>query len=408
MSKPKPILFAHFGLDWITGAERCLLDLVQHVDKRLFKPIVVCNADALAGAAREAGATVYSGSRFSPPDRFLPSSAMVAFGHRIVQQERIALIHANAFEHVKWLLPCARRQRIPMVLHVHLPSTEDERCYSFSHQVCRVVGSSQSAVAGFRQDGLRDDRITVIYNGVDPRRLADGDAKALRKQLGISSSQVVLGVVGSLIERKNQQTLIEALQILVGRGRRDIRMLLIGGGPDAAALEASAEARGVAEYVRLLGSRSDAVAILRDAVDIAVTAAREEVFPLNVLEAGYVGLPIVASDISPHREGVCDGITGFLVPTFGPREYADAIERLADSADLRSTLGHAARRRVLAEFLMERYVDEFTSLYLQLLSASPSQYGWIRGTTWPTVYNRWVFKTLQKKFAARHPVPTTS
>ena len=52
-----PILFAHNGLDWVTGSERCLLDLVARLDREQFRPVVMCNGASLAAAVEKLGAT---------------------------------------------------------------------------------------------------------------------------------------------------------------------------------------------------------------------------------------------------------------------------------------------------------------------------------------------------------------
>jgi glycosyltransferase involved in cell wall biosynthesis len=403
MHRPQPILFAHFGLDWITGSERCVLDLFEHLDRRAFKPVLVCNANSIADAARKLDVVVYCGSEFTPPDQFLPSRHLARRGNLIVKGERIRLIHASAFEHVKWLLPASRRARIPLLLHVHLPSSEMERCYSFSHQATRIIGSSHSAVAGFVKDGLDPARISVIYNAVDPERLAAGDASQLRQELGIGPRALVLGVLGSLIERKNQRTVIEALAILKRRGRTNVHLLLVGDGPDEQSLREIAAKLDVAEQTVFLGRRSDAVAIMRDAVDIAVTASVQEVFPLNVLEASYVGRPVVASDIAAHQEGIVQERTGLLVPTFSAQLFATALERLIDNADLRASMGAAAADRIRRGFLIDRYIQEFSDLYSRLIAAPPSTYGWRNGATWPRVYTQWLSRSIRLQGRVREP-----
>src|SRR5258706_12433064 len=120
MSGAIPILFAHHGLDWITGSERCLLDLVQHLDRARFRPVVVCNTKALASAAADLGATVYSDPSYDSPDALFPPRALVDRGRRILRDEAIGLIHANDFNPLKRLLPAAREARTPLLSHVHL------------------------------------------------------------------------------------------------------------------------------------------------------------------------------------------------------------------------------------------------------------------------------------------------
>ncbi|HJU65024.1 MAG TPA: hypothetical protein VJ596_05070, partial [Gemmatimonadaceae bacterium] len=57
-----PVLFTHFGEEWIRGSERCLLDLLTHIDRRQFAPIVWCNAEKLAEEVRKLGLPVHLGT----------------------------------------------------------------------------------------------------------------------------------------------------------------------------------------------------------------------------------------------------------------------------------------------------------------------------------------------------------
>jgi glycosyltransferase involved in cell wall biosynthesis len=407
MSSPIPILFAHHGLDWITGSERCLLDLVQHLDRARFRPVVVCNTKALAGAAANLGATVYSDASYDSPDALLPPRALVERGRRIVRDEKIGLIHANDFNPVKWLMPAARAARIPLLLHVHLQTKEEDRCYSWSHQAAHVVGVSHAAVAGFLQDGHPRERTTVIYNAVDPDRLSRGDARRLRAELGIRSDAVVLVAVGSLVRHKGLDVVLRALAQLHASGHRDLKLLIAGDGPERQPLEALTESLQLNDVVFFLGRRSDVPAILKDAADIAVSGARQEAFPLSVLEAGFFSLPMVASDIPPHREAIDDGRTGLLVPVDDAAAFAAAIEPLINDAVRRRTLGTAASQRVTSQFLIEGYVRGFSDLYGRLLAANPRRYGWLGDWVWPAAYSRWLARSVrarwQSAFVARIP-----
>jgi glycosyltransferase involved in cell wall biosynthesis len=396
---PATILFAHYGLDWVVGSERCLLDLMSHLDRSAFRSVLVCNSPTLASAAGDLGIRTYSGAGFGASDRFWPPRSLRALGRELLERERIELIHANSFEPVKWLLPAARQRTVPMVLHVHLPSTEAERCYSWAHQVASVVGVSEAAVRGFRDDGLDGTRIRVIYNGVDPRRLTAGDATQLKQSLRFEPTDVVIATVGSLIPRKAVDVVIEAAAELRARGQRGFRILSLGDGPELSRLQQLAERLGLADVVVFLGRRADAGAVMRDTVDIVVTAARQEAFPLNVLEAGFFGLPVVASDIAPHEESVLDERTGLLARPDDPASFADALMRLMADAPLRRRLGDAARERIQHHFIIDRYVQSFASLYEELLAAPHRRYGWLAGTTWPPVYSRWIWRALRAKLS---------
>ena len=396
---PRPVLFVHDGQDWMRGSERCLVDLVASIDRARYRPVVWCNAAALADAARAAGAEVHHAPTIPAVDGAMPvSRALVAAARELIRRHGVRLVHANALGPLPALVVAARAERIPVLSHLHLIPTEPERRWMLLHQVTLAVGVSRASVAGLLADGMPADRTTVIYNGVDAARLSEGSAHGLRAALGIAPEATVVTVVASLIHRKGIDTVVRAVAELAGGGR-DVHLLVCGDGDAEPSLRALAATLGVGPRVHFLGARTDVGPILRDATDVLASAARLEAFPLNVLEAGACGLPVVVSDIAPHHEAVRDGHTGLVVPTDDPSAFAAAIGRLAADPTARRRMGIAAHALVDAEFGFARWVAEFEGAYDELLARPPAGLGWLRGSTWPPVYTRWMRSALLRRVA---------
>ena len=398
-----PILFAHCGLDWITGSERCLLDLVGNLDRDRFRPVVVCNGTALAAEAERLGAMVHCAPRFGEQhSHFLPNRALVREARQIVRTHNIRLIHANDFQPIAWLLPVARSAGIPMVFHVHLPTTREERYFTWSHQVARIVGVGRTSVQGFLDDGLPPNRATVIYNAVNPMRLSEGDPAKVRAELGLGDD-VVVSAVGSLIRRKGYDILLRAFAQVRAAATTGspvrARLLIVGDGPERQELEALVTSLGIADTVHFLGRRTDVAAIL-GASDIAVSAAREEGLPLNVLEAGFFGLPTVLTDIAPHREIVEHGRTGLIAGSDDVPAFANAMAQLLADPAFRQRLGQAAGEHIRSNFLLDRYIREFSALYHELLERPARSYGWFGRWVWPRTYNEWIRSAGQRRLAS--------
>ena len=102
------------------------------------------------------------------------------------------------------------------------------------------------------------------------------------------------------------------------------------------------------------------------AADIFVTASWREGFPRSAMEAAAMGLPTVGSDIRGNRQVISDGETGLLVPVRDADRIADAVERLVDDGELRSSMGEAARQRAAAEFDQQRVIDRTLDVYASL------------------------------------------
>ena len=395
---PATVLFVHSGLNWITGSERCMLDLVAHVDRRRFAPVVWADSPAVVEAAAALGVPATLAAGWDDHDRLLPRRSQIAAAGAVVAAHDVRLVHANDTAPIKSLLPVALGRAIPVVAHLHLRLNADERRWALLHQASYAVGVSEAAIRGLREDGFPASRTAVVYNGVDPERLGRGDARGLRASLGIGSADVVFATVGSLIRRKGIDVVIAAFARLSAE-RGDCWLLLCGDGPEERSLRAQVDAAGLGARVRFLGRRADVGAVVRDAVDVLVTAAREESFGLNIVEAALFGVPAVASDIPAHREVLVHDVEGVMVPLEDAPALATAMGALASDAERRGRLGAAARARTTRAFLVDRYVHEFEALYARLLAAPRATYGWARALTWPRSYTEWTAGAARRRLA---------
>jgi glycosyltransferase involved in cell wall biosynthesis len=389
-----PILFVHHaGINWIRGSTRCLLDLLTHIDRGRFRPVVLCNQPVILDAVRALDVEAHQARDWNSPHPLRPDRQYLADVNAAIDRHRIRLIHSDEFTQASVLLPAARRARIPLLSQLHQVPTRDERLWSLLHQVDLAVGTTRACVTGLLEDGFPPDRAIVVYNGVDPVRLGQGDATRLRAELRIPPGAVVVTLVGSLIHRKAVDVALHAMARL--RTSADVRLLLAGSGPERTALERLAASLGVQDRTTFLGECAQAGAVLRDATDVLVAPSRDESFGLTLAEAGLFGIPAVASDIPAHQEVVGeDG--GVLFPVEDAGAMAAALDRIAGDQVLRKRLGEGARRRVTSMFLIDRYVREFEAKYTSLMARPASQYGW-RSVRWTRAYSAWIREALARR-----------
>jgi glycosyltransferase involved in cell wall biosynthesis len=187
-----------------------------------------------------------------------------------------------------------------------------------------TVAVSDTVAGRLRDWGVPGRRVHVVPNGIDAARFRFDPAarRATRARLGVPEDAFTVGGVGRLVPGKRFGVLIEAVAALPGA-----RLLLAGDGPERAALRALATRLGAADRVRLLGECDrDGVAALLSAVDVFVSASRDEAFGLAVVEALAAGLPVLHSicpavdDLPPDdapgatrlRDGGAPGLTAAL------------------------------------------------------------------------------------------------
>jgi len=379
MAEPTPILFTHYGDDWIRGSEQVLLDLLQALDRDRFRPVLWCNAAGLAAQAASLGvATHTTPMRYSPaptpPTLDLAAwRQQLATTRALVRQHGIRLLHANSAAPMQWLAPAARGLRLPLLCHLHAPYLLKDRFGLLLHQATLVAGVSNATLRGLVEDGMPATRLRRVPNGIDPARLLGQPFGDLRARLGIPPDTFVVGSIGSLISRKRLDV------ALAGFARLDLsppaRLILAGSGADRAALEAQAAELGIADRVHFLGTTDRPAEVYR-AIDVNLLTSRQEAFGLVIVEAALFGVPSLGSAVDGIPEVIAEAETGLLFPNADVPALAAALQRLAADAPLRHRLGAAARQAAEARFTAARMAETLGGLYDELLAQPATALGW--------------------------------
>lgn len=178
---------------------------------------------------------------------------------------------------------------------------------------------------------------------------------ALRREWGIAQDALVLIYVAELIPNKNQKMLFEALQE-IHKKRTDTYLVLVG--PDHADghFQRLAHQMGVAEFVVFTGWRSDIGACL-NAADIAVASSKREGLALNIVEAMYCGLPVVATDNRGHVPIIRDGENGYLVHIGESGKMAQRVMEIAEHPEIGKRFAEADISRFGTEAVTRQIVE---------------------------------------------------
>ncbi|AFL75856.1 TIGR04063 family PEP-CTERM/XrtA system glycosyltransferase [Thiocystis violascens] len=209
---------------------------------------------------------------------------------------------------------------------------------------------------GLRRDiiarGISPNKMTVIPNAVDIEsfQLSGEPDAALKKQLGLDGATVI-GFVGSFYAYEGLDLLVDALPRLLA-ARPELRLLLVGGGPQEANLKAQARRLGVAERVVFAGRVPHReVSRYYDLIDLLAYPRHsmrltELVTPLKPLEAMAQGRVFIASDVGGHQELIRDGETGRLFAAGNVAALTAAIGDMLDHQSDWPTMRLAGRRFV--------------------------------------------------------------
>jgi len=230
---------------------------------------------------------------------------------------------------------------------------------------------------GLRNDivarGVPAEKVTVIANGVDIESFAVGGEPnlALKERLGLQGATVI-GFIGSFYAYEGLDLLLDALpQIL--RGRPEVRVLLVGGGPQDQALRQQLDRLGLADKVVFTGRVPHAeVQRYYDLLDVLAYPRHsmrltELVTPLKPLEAMAQGRLFVASDVGGHKELIRHGETGILFKVGDASALAEAVlQLLADGsrwADYRAAGRHFVEQERNWQRSVANYQRPFARLF---------------------------------------------
>ena len=221
-----------------------------------------------------------------------------------------------------------------------------------------AVAISTSLAKMFQIHGLKPD---TIRNGVDLSLYApirNDERLGLRQKLGLSKTQKVFVLVGSLIQRKDPQTVIRGF--LTSKARHEAVLLLIGEG--ALKKECQSICQGE-NRVQFIGQVSNVADYLK-AADYLISGSLSEGLGYAVLEALACGLPVCISDIEPHQEIIdFNQKAGLLFPAGNPDALAAKINQLIADKDIQAR-SEAGIEIVSKYFNARTMSEEYQNLYI--------------------------------------------
>jgi PEP-CTERM/exosortase A-associated glycosyltransferase len=311
---------------------------------------------------------------------------------QVAEQVRPDILHAHSpVLNVLPALRVGRRMGIPVVYEVrafwedaavdHGDTTEGSLRYRLTHWVetwaLRRARHVFTICEGLRSDivarGIPTTKVTVIPNAVDLEAFEPGGqpVAALKARLGLQGASVI-GFIGSFYAYEGLDLLLEALPGILAR-RPDVRVLLVGGGPEEAAIKAQALRLGLSDKVVFTGRvPHHQVQLYYDLVDVLTYPRHsmrltELVTPLKPLEAMAQGRVLVASDVGGHKELIRHGETGMLFKAGSSDALAQAVVDMLAARERWPAMREAGRRFVEEQRNWTASVANYHSAYTHLL-----------------------------------------
>lgn len=354
------------------GMQRVVADLCLHVDPSRYR-MCVCCLEELGPNAEELtkkGIPVFLVKKNAGLDYLLPIRL-----RRLFIDQTIQIVHTHGINPFFYGALGSKLARVPVTIQtdhargifpVSKKEMVSERILSwFVDCIVAVSDGVKDDLVNF--ENINPKKIHVIYNGIDASKYRITiDQWKKREELGITNSDIIIGVGVRLSEQKGISYLIEALKILDAFIPK-VKLLIVGDGELREDLEKLSAECGIADKVIFTGFRSDIHELLQ-IIDVYALPSLWEGHPLVLLEAMAAGKPIVATDVSGNRETVDHGRTGLLVPPKRPKELANSLKELLNNEELRNQMGQMSYKTFKDKFTLEKTIKEYQHLYEQFLN----------------------------------------
>lgn len=278
----------------------------------------------------------------------------------LVRKERVDIIHAHQYTPFFYALTIRMLATgRPVLFTEHgrfLPDYPRKKRMLFNRAMLRrqdrliAVGRDVKR-ALVENEGLPADRVEVIYNGVCVESFDRAHFPHARQWLladvGLPSNAVIVVQVARLDYLKDHRTAVRT--IAATPEAANVHLLVIGEGPERAAIESEIQTCALSARVHLLGLRHDIARILAGA-DILLLTSISEGIPLTIIEGMAAGLPIVSTDVGGISEIIEDQLHGFLSPAKDVAALSSGLMRLGQNSTLRQRMGEAGCQAAALRF----------------------------------------------------------
>ncbi|MFK7992841.1 MAG: glycosyltransferase [Granulosicoccus sp.] len=361
--RPRRLMFVIEALT-VGGAERMVVDLANEFSRRGDIVSVVC-LSSIGELAESLSDDVSLHLLNKKPGVDL---RVIGRLRKIVLQQRVEVVNSHLWTANLWTRLALYRHSIPVVITEHnrdvwkrLHNKLIDRVLSYF--TARLIAVSEDTASFYRYDvGINGKLVCVVNNGVDTQRYASGRGEFLRCHLA-SELELLVGTVGRLAVQKNHLRLVQAAAILKAQGL-PVRIVIAGDGPEREAIEACITEHDVAEYVNLLGERSDIPDLLA-ALDVFVLSSDREGYPLAALEAQSAGTPVVLTNAGGCADAIsqsASGCGGLLVDKT-PEAIATAIAELAMDRQRLLSMGEFACKHASQHFDKRTMIDRYSEIF---------------------------------------------
>lgn len=381
------ILFLHAGAE-MYGADKVMLDLIKRLDKNKYNPLVILPTDGvLVDALEKENIKVVVMPYPIMRRRYFNLKGLIQYAYGMVKytnkitkmakEQHINLIHTNTAATLEGSF-VSKILHIPQLWSIHEIIVSPKIMYTVTSKLIAKYSSITITDSKAVKDHLdasgcfKEDAVRVIYNGVDSNRFKpDNDCSYLYDEWNIPKDAKIIGMMGRVNSWKGQADFLKAANIILSKFP-DVYTVFVGAAFEGEEWREKELANEIAQSPykdRIInkGYRTDSEGIYKLYDVFVLPSTNPDPLPTVVLEAMATGKPIVGYKHGGVCEMVKDGYNGLLAEVRNPKDLAAKIEILLEDNDKRMEMGANSRKRLLEEFSIEAYVQNYSAEYDRLI-----------------------------------------
>lgn len=384
-AKKRNVLFVAHDVS-LGGAQLCLLELIQGLDRQQILPIVVVSREGpFVQEMRRLNIEVcivpfehwipfthrWGRWHLKKFIMHLPSTVMILMG--LIKKYQIDVVYTNTLICLDGAIAALLlRRRHIWHLHENLEGNNEIKSYLSHKLVYKLVKFLSDIIIVNSKHVLNSyfngptNKCTVVHNGVDTDKYNNKNSNYLKLELGITSLTKIVAIVGTIIPIKGHMDFfVAAKQIL--SGYPDCVFVVVGSGNEMLLqnLKIYTQEENISSHFYYLGNRADIEHIMAS-IDVLVLASLQEAFGRVIVEAMAASKPVVATRSGGPEEILEDGKTGFLVPIHSPESMATSVLKILHDVRLANDMGKNGRQRVESTFSLKKYIQTIQDLILSL------------------------------------------
>jgi glycosyltransferase involved in cell wall biosynthesis len=359
------------------GTERLVYNLARKLDRNLFNPSIAWFfGDRILKEFKDLDIPLYH----IPKTKRIDIRAMQMLGD-VIGKNNIHIVNAHHFMPMVYSFYGSKiRNRANLIYTEHSEWEIEQIPWKWKfighHLLNRSdanVGVSASVSRRIQENfKTTHSKTLTILNGVGPGSSANGDEKtALRRELGLSSDDKVIGIVANFRRVKNHIFLLKAFSELI-KDCSNVKLLLIGQGFEFDPENSEQELRNFVKEnslnknVLFLGYRSDVQKLLH-IMDIFCLTSFKEGLPISLIEAMAAGLPVLGTNVEGIRDVIAPNRNGFLVQIGDIKELKNILHKLVQNEMLRKKFGQESRILARESFSLSRCIKQYQDLFSSMV-----------------------------------------